>query len=281
MTQLGDPLSTLGVLHPGDMGAAIAAAAVAGGAAVLWAPEGRSAATAARAEAAGLEGVSFDELVDCSEVVLSICPPHAALDIAAAVAGTGFHGVYVDANAVSPDTARSVAALVEGSGATYVDGGVIGPPPRERGTTRLCLSGPDGGRVAALFDGTALEARVVGDDPVTASALKMCFAAWTKGSAALLLAVVETARAYGVSEELAAEWSRSEPELEAHVAGAEAAAERKAWRWIVEMREIASTFEAAGLPGGFHTAAAAVYERIAATDDGQSLRRSQSSTTAM
>jgi 3-hydroxyisobutyrate dehydrogenase-like beta-hydroxyacid dehydrogenase len=270
---------TLGVLHPGDMGAAIAAAAA--DATVLWAPEGRSEATAARAGAAKLDGVPFDELVERSAVVLSICPPHAALDVAGAVAGRGFAGIYVDANAISPDTAIAVGSLVEEAGASYVDGGVIGPPPLAPGTTRLCLSGRDAGRVATLFDGSVLESWVLGDGRATASALKMCYAAWTKGSAALLLAVVETARAYGIDDELATEWARSQPELEADAEGAARAAGRKAWRWVGEMEEIAATFAAAGLPDGFHAAAAQMYERIAGGDGDQSWRRSQSSTTAM
>jgi 3-hydroxyisobutyrate dehydrogenase-like beta-hydroxyacid dehydrogenase len=265
MAARDQPVRTLGVLHPGEMGSAIAAAAR--GATVLWAPAGRSAATAARAEAAGLEGVSVDELVERSDAVLSICPPHAALEVAATVVGTGFAGLYVDANAISPATARAVADLVRTTGAEYVDGGVIGPPPRRQGSTRLCLSGPAAGRVAAVFEGSPLEVRVLGNEPDTASALKMCFAAWSKGSGALLLAVVETARAHGVARDLAAEWALSEPGLESDAESAASSAARKAWRWVGEMHEIADTFGAAGQPEGFHRAAAELYERIAAPDE--------------
>ena len=134
-------MTRVGVLHPGEMGAEVGAAAVAAGAEVLWAPEGRSPDTGERAGAAGLEPASLAELLRRCEVVLSVCPPHAALDAAREVADLGFRGVYVDANAVSPATAREISETVEGGGARYVDGGIIGPPPREPGKTVLCLSG--------------------------------------------------------------------------------------------------------------------------------------------
>jgi 3-hydroxyisobutyrate dehydrogenase-like beta-hydroxyacid dehydrogenase len=236
---------TTAVLHPGEMGAALAAALVAVGQTVLWDPARRSPSTAERARAAGL--VTGDPLA--ADVIVSICPPHAALDVARSVAG--FTGVYVEANAVSPATARAVAALLPS--ATFVDGGIIGPPPVEAGTTRLYLSGAGADEVAALFAGTIVEVRLVPD----ASALKMAYAAWTKGSAALLLAARAAAEAYGVDGALEAEWQ--ELGLLSRLAAAERSAETKGWRWVAEMQEIAGTFGAAGQPEGFHRAAAEVY----------------------
>src|SRR2546427_749617 len=120
---------------------------------VLWASSGRSPETSGRAEAAGLtDARTVDELVRRSDVILSVCPPHAALDVARSVAG--FDGVFLDANAVSPATARAIAAEIETGGGRFVDGGIIGPPPRSAGTTRLYLSGPSAQLVADLFDGT-------------------------------------------------------------------------------------------------------------------------------
>src|SRR5918992_2039731 len=138
-------MATVGVLHPGEMGAAVGAVARAE---VLWAPEARSEATAERARAAGLKAASLAELVEGCDALLSICPPHAALDVARSV--RGFRGIYCDANAIAPATAREVAEIVEASGATAVDGGIVGGPPNEPGT-RPYLSGapPPGG--AALF----------------------------------------------------------------------------------------------------------------------------------
>jgi 3-hydroxyisobutyrate dehydrogenase-like beta-hydroxyacid dehydrogenase len=236
---------TIAVLHPGEMGAALAAALVAAGQTVLADLARRSPATAERARAAGL--VPGDPLA--ADVIVSVCPPHAALDVARSVAG--FTGVYVEANAVSPATSRAVAALLPR--ATFVDGGIIGPPPVAAGTTRLYLSGAGADDVAALFAGTIVEARLVPD----ASAMKMAYAAWTKGSAALLLASRAAAEAYGVGGALEAEWE--ELGLLSRLAGAERSAETKGWRWVAEMEEIAGTFAAAGQPEGFHRAAAEIY----------------------
>jgi 3-hydroxyisobutyrate dehydrogenase-like beta-hydroxyacid dehydrogenase len=245
----------IGVLHPGAMGAAVATCLVGAGHDVLWASDGRSPETAARA--AGLRDAgSVDALARECELLLSICPPHAAVDVARSVAGFG--GIYVDANAISPQTARTIAGII---GDGYVDGGIIGPPPAQAGTTRLYLSGARAGDVAAAFAGTALGARAI-DGELTASALKMAYAAWTKGSAALLLAIEAIAAELGVDALLHEEWALSQPDAPARLASAQAAAETKAWRWAGEMREIAATFAAAGEPDGFHLAAAEVYEEI-------------------
>jgi hypothetical protein len=156
-------------------------------------------------------------------------------------------------------TVDAIRAVVEDGGARFVDGGIVGPPPERAGTTRLYLSGPDAGAVAAAFDGTCVEAPVLGTAPGTASALKMAYAAWTKGTAALLLAIGATARANGVEEALVAEWERSQPGLVQRSAQAVDAAAHKGWRWVGEMDEIAATFAAAGEPDGFHRAAAEVF----------------------
>src|SRR5262245_20733783 len=194
------------------MGAAVAAQLRRAGHDVTWASEGRSEATVARA--AGLADVgAADELARRSDVILSVCPPHAALDVARSVGS--FDGVYVDANAVSPETARRVAEVVEAGGAVFVDGGIVGPPAREPGTTRLYLSGPSAPVVAGLFEGTAVDARVVSDRVGAASAVKMAYAAWTKGTAALLLAVRALAQAEKVEPVLLDEWNLSLPDMAA------------------------------------------------------------------
>lgn len=248
-------MATIGLLHPGEMGAAIGAALTGAGHEVLWASAGRSAATARRAAEAGLVDVGdVAAVLARAAVTFSIVPPHAALDTAAAA--RGYAGTWVDANAVSPATARAVAASVPRS----VDGGIVGPPPRRPDTTRLYVSGAGAAEIAALFVGTPLEAVDLGaDDPTAASALKMAYAAWTKGSAALLLATRELAQRLGVGAALDAEWARSQPDLARRLDAARAAAEAKGWRWIGEMEEIARTFADAGLPPGFHRAAADVY----------------------
>ena len=206
---------TVGLLHPGEMGAVVGECLRAGGARVVWASAGRSDDSRRRATAAGLEDLGrLAAVVAASDVVLSVCPPGSAVDVARRVAAEGFRGLYVDANAVAPETARRVGEVVGAAGADLVDGGIIGPPPRQAGSTRLYLSGPRAGEAADLFKGTALEAIVLPGDVGAASALKMAYAAWTKGSSALLIAVRALAIHAGVDDALRAEWQRSQPGLE-------------------------------------------------------------------
>ena len=277
---------TIGLLHPGEMGAAVGQCLVGNGYPVLWMPEGRSAATAARAQAAGLTAADgLADLVGRADIIISVCPPHAALDVAGQVAGTAGSGgpeagsagrptrlgrIFVDANAISPATTRKVAAIVAAGGAAYVDGGIIGAPPVAPGHTRLYLSGPRAWEVRRLFEGSALDARLVGPDaPVgAASAVKLAYAAWTKGTAALVLAARGLARAEGVEDVLLTEWALSQPGLDERSARAARTAAAKGWRWIAEMEEIAAAMAAAGLPEGFHQAAAEIYRRSPDDSDG-------------
>ncbi len=230
-------------MHPGEMGAAVGLVLQGNGHEVLWASAGRSDATRERARSFRDVGTAT-ALGEQAELIFSICPPHAAVDVARAVAV--FAGTYVDANAISPQRAREVAALQP----RFVDGGIVGGPPVEPGTT-LYLSGEDAAAVAALFTGSNLQARVVAD----ASALKMVYAAWSKGTAAMLLAIREVALHFDVEEE----WRLAVPELLDRLDRAERSAAAKGWRWVGEMEEIADTFAAAGEPDGFHRAAAEVY----------------------
>jgi 3-hydroxyisobutyrate dehydrogenase-like beta-hydroxyacid dehydrogenase len=261
-------MTTIGLLHPGEMGASVGASGRANGHRVLWASEGRGGDTHKRAAAAGLEDAgTLAALVAASDVVLSVCPPHAALDIAGAVAAQRFRGLYVDGNAVAPATSRTIARIVQAGGATYVDGGIIGPPPDKPGTTRLYLSGPDAERVPPLFAAGPLEAVVLAGDITAASAIKMAYAAWTKGSQALIMAVRALATAEGVDEALLAEWNRSQPDLPKRSENAAKSTARKAWRWVGEMDEIAATFDGASLPDGFHRGAGEIYRRMASYKD--------------
>jgi hypothetical protein len=276
--------ATVGLLHPGEMGAAVGRCLAAAGHRVLWVSEGRSPASAARATTAGLTA-SDSGLVGVireAEVIISVCPPHAALEVAREVAGfglarrpAGFGGVYVDANAVSPATAREIARIVQDGGASYVDGGIIGTPPVAPGFIRLYLSGTRTGEVQQLFAGGEVDVRVLGGDAlgcdalgrdtsVAASAVKMAYASWTKGSAALLLAARALARTEGVEDALLAEWDVSQPGLADRSERAAGSAAAKGWRWVAEMEEIAAAMAAAGLPDGFHLAAAEVYRRACA-----------------
>jgi 3-hydroxyisobutyrate dehydrogenase-like beta-hydroxyacid dehydrogenase len=263
-------MATVGLLHPGEMGAAVGGCLVTAGHTVLWDPAGRSRATTGRALAAELTGTSLDSVVSRSSVIFSVCPPHAALDVARQVAATGFGGVYVDANAISVATAARVAAVVTAAGAAYVDGGIIGPPPDNTGHTRLYLCGERAAEVRALFARSALEARIAEGahgEPYAASAVKMAYAAWTKGTGALLLACRALARAEGVERTLLEEWALSQPALRAQSERSADAAAAKGWRWVAEMEEIAASMAAAGLPPEFHQAAAEIFDRASHADE--------------
>lgn len=246
-----------GFLHPGAMGATIAAEC---GGERWWASHGRSGETRLRAEAAGLlDAVSVEALVERVDTIVSVCPPASASELARSVAAIGFSGVFIDANAISPDRARSIGELFD----RFVDGGIIGPPATRSGTTRMYLSGHDASYVAERWANSNLEVRPMGSDVGAASALKMAYAAWTKGKSALLLAVNALADCYGVGEALDAEWAISQPTLGELSEKTASAVAPKAWRFEGEMLEIASTFDAVGLPSGFHEAAAELYHQLA------------------
>ena len=261
-------MKTIALLHPGNMGSTIGACAATSGARVLWASAQRSAASRKRAEQAGLvDAGDLAAAVSQSDIVLSVCPPEFATEIAATVAAQRFQGIYVDANAVSRETAEEIAKIVTKSGASFVDGGIIGSPVKQAGTTRMYLSGEKAAEVAQLFSASMLDARSIGAVPGEASALKVVYAAWTKGTDALILAIRALAAHEGVDHALLEEWKISQPALENKCQRAAAVAVPKMWRYVGEMREIAEAFQAAGLPGGFHQAAAEVSERLACFKD--------------
>ncbi|MGH7855020.1 MAG: DUF1932 domain-containing protein [Candidatus Binatia bacterium] len=261
-------IKTVALLHPGNMGVTIGAAASSSGARVLWASKDRGSATRRRAEQAQLiDAGDLSAAVRQSEVVLSVCPPHAAVDLAHAVAAEKFTGIYVDANAVSRATAEEIGKIISASGASFVDGGIIGSPVKQAGTTRFYLSGTRAAEIAALFCGSMLDARAIGAEPGAASALKVAYAAWTKCTDTLVLAIRSYAAHEGVDEALLEEWAISQPALAKKCDRAAAVAVPKAWRYVGEMREIAEAFESAGLPTGFHRAAAEICDRFVCFKD--------------
>jgi 3-hydroxyisobutyrate dehydrogenase-like beta-hydroxyacid dehydrogenase len=262
---------TIGVIHPGEMGAGVAGALVSSGHTGMWASEGRSEDTKRRAKEAGLVDVGdLATLLERCEIILSICPPHAALDVAREV--SGYKGVYVDANAISPSHASEVASIVESGGASYVDGGIIGAPPRAASTWAF-FSGTGAADIAALFRDAEIKATLLEQDRFAASATKMSYAAWNKGTLAMMLGIRAMAKANGVEDTLVEIWTATAPDLLKVGRRAAFSAEDRGWRWDGEMLEIAATFIDAGLPGGFHEAAAEIYSRVprkmdAAADDG-------------
>jgi 3-hydroxyisobutyrate dehydrogenase-like beta-hydroxyacid dehydrogenase len=255
---------TVGILHPGEMGVSVAASAQNSGHTVAWASEGRSRQTYERAKHQSLVDVlSLEALCQICTVVISVCPPHAAEEVAKQVLEQNFKGIFVDANAVAPQRVIRISEAMAQKGIDCVDGGIIGGPAWEANTTWLYLSGKEAGRVANCFSAGPLQAEVIGEEIGKASALKMCYAAYTKGTTALLCAILGTAENQGVRGELARQWSRDDPNFPEKAVERTRRVTAKAWRFTGEMEEVAATFEEAGLPGGFHHAAAEVYRRLA------------------
>lgn len=247
------------LLHPGDMGAAIGEQARRCGADVLWVSTGRSSATKDRADDAGLiPMVDLASALARSEVVVSICPPAAAEDVANLVSSHGFDGVFVDANAISPQRMHRIAERQHAQGATPVDGAIIGPPPRGTASARLYLAGDHHAvaQVASLFQGTRVVPRILDQPLGSASALKMAFAGYQKAARTLAAVSHALADAHDVTEELTAEGRTMSAAILADTAYLPSVAAR-AWRWSPEMREVADALRDAGLPPGLAEATAA------------------------
>jgi 3-hydroxyisobutyrate dehydrogenase-like beta-hydroxyacid dehydrogenase len=254
---------TVGVLHPGQMGAAVAAQVRSRGVPVLWCPTGRSAHTARRAADADLEPVTeLADLLNRVDVVLSICPPAVAEDVASEIAAHGFRGVYVDANAISPARAGRILTTLAEAGARPVDGAIIGPPPTATVAARLYLAGDptDTTVIAELFAGTSVEPVVMTQPVPGASALKMAYAGYQKATRVLAALAYALAGHHDVTEHLLNEAHRGMGSPLAEPAYLPSVAAR-AWRWAPEMREIAATLAAAGLPPDLAEAAAEVLQR--------------------
>jgi 3-hydroxyisobutyrate dehydrogenase-like beta-hydroxyacid dehydrogenase len=261
-------MSKIGILHPGEMGISIAASALNSGHEVYWISQGRSDKTRTRAEKLQLiKIVSLVQFCRTCEMIISVCPPHAAEEVAKSVMEGGFKGLYLDANAISPQHAIKIGQILEASDIQFVDGGIIGGPAWKPKETWLYLSGQYAQNIASCFSKGPLETKIIGDEIGKASALKMCYAAYTKGTTALLSALLATAESLGVREELYEQWDMDEEGFSEQVNRRVARVTAKAWRFEGEMKEIASTFHEAGLPDGFHQAATEVYHRMASFKD--------------
>ncbi len=256
-------MSKIGILHPGEMGISIAAAAINNGHQVYWMSGGRSDKTRARAEKYNLIEInSLVEFCQACEIIFSICPPHTAEDVAKSVIEAEFKGLYLDANAISPQRAIEIGQSMEANDIQFIDGGIIGGPAWTPKETWLYLSGQHAREITACFLNGPLETKIIGDEIGKASALKMCYAAYSKGTTALLAAILATAESLGVREELYQQWAMDEQGFSERVDRRVARVTAKAWRFEGEMIEIAETFQGVGLPAEFHKAAAEIYRRM-------------------
>jgi 3-hydroxyisobutyrate dehydrogenase-like beta-hydroxyacid dehydrogenase len=262
------------------MGASVGAAALHSGSKVIWASENRSQTTIERAEKASLTDCStLGNLVSESDIIFSVCPPRNALEVADEVMSLGFDGLFVEGNAIAPDLTRQIEAAVVEKGADFVDGGIIGMPAWNSDSgTHFYLSGEHAQTIADLFTGSNLNASMMSEKIGAASALKMTFAAFTKGSIALLSTILAVAEKEGVRDSLEKQWGEDFTRQTHQRVIMNTA---KAWRFEGEMHEIAATFKGAGLPGGFHEAAAEIFSSLAEYKDQSELPRIETVLTSM
>jgi 3-hydroxyisobutyrate dehydrogenase-like beta-hydroxyacid dehydrogenase len=258
----------IGILHPGNMGISIAASMQNSGNKIYWVSEGRSPDTHQRADKYRLvDACTLENLCETCSVIVCVCPPDVAEEVARQVFAHSYKGIYLDANAISPRRARRIGQAAIEAGATFVDGGIIGGPAWQPGSTWLYLSGQDAEAAASCFEAGPLETGVIGEEIGKASAIKMCYAAYTKGTTALLCAILAAAETFDVREELQMQWSRDGSAFAEEATARVRRVTAKAWRFAGEMDEISSTFNEAGIPGDFHAAAGTIYHRIAKFKD--------------
>lgn len=265
--------TTIGVISPGDMGHSVGNWLREHGARVLTSLDGRSERSRALAAKAGMEDTgSVDDLVREVDVLLSILVPAEALGladrVAASLRATGATPLYVDCNAVSPQTARAVGEKILAAGGRFADVGIIGPPPREAGATRFYVSGPSEAEFAGLA-AYGLDVRPLGAEIGKASGFKMCYGALTKGLTALGTELLVAARLLGIERELRAEQEGSIPDVLGWLAKSAPSMPPKAYRWVGEMEEIAATFAALGLTPNILQGAAEMYAFVAGMPIGQ------------
>jgi 3-hydroxyisobutyrate dehydrogenase-like beta-hydroxyacid dehydrogenase len=265
---------TVAILAPGDMGHDVGRVLHEHGVRVVTALAGRSARTAALAAKAGIADLGDDRaLVEASDMLLSILPPDRAVAlaerIAAAVRATGKTLLYVDCNAVAPATARRIGEIVTAAGARFVDAGIIGAPPRPGAEhPRFYASGADAAAFARLA-AHGLDIRVIGAEPGQASALKMCYAAMTKGVTAIQTQAFVAGRALGVEAALREEMLLSQAAMLKRAEAAVPGMPPKAYRWVGEMEEIAATFGATGQSPRLFEGVADLYRFVEATPLGR------------
>ncbi|MEM9045326.1 MAG: DUF1932 domain-containing protein [Pseudomonadota bacterium] len=260
---------TIAILMPGDMGHGVGQALVQRGHRVVSPLAGRSAHTKGLAARAGIEDLGeVEDVVAAADLILSILPPDRAVpqagSVAVAMRTVGKTPAYVDCNAISPIRAGEVASAFDGTGAIVIDCGIIGLNPIKTPPTRFFVSGADCSP-AEVLDCDAITVAKVGDEIGQASALKMVYAAGTKGIWTLQTALLMTASKLGVLEPLLKELDYSQSREIAAMRARVPFLPADSARWVPEMEEIAATFASAGVASGFHDGAADVFRVLAKT----------------
>ena len=259
---------TIAVIAMGEMGSGVARRLHERGATVITSLAGRSAASAARAEKAGAIPVATDdELVAQAGTILSIVPPGDAVALAErlapAIRRAARKPVYVDCNAVSPQTAERIGEVLQGTGCTYVDAGIIGPPPGPNSRTIFYASGP-GAKEFERLSAHGLTIRLMDGPNGAASAMKLSYAGITKGCTAIGSAMMLGATRGGTAAALLQELSESQPMLLNWMRGFVSRMPPKAYRWVAEMEEIAKFQEDDKAAAAMYLGIARFYEQIAA-----------------
>ena len=262
-------VKTVAILSPGDMGHAVGRALGEHGLDVITCLKGRSERTRQLAEKGSFRDVPvLEEMVSQADLVISILVPAEAVGVAGRVAdairSAGTDTPFADCNAVSPQSAHVMSDVVGRAGGRFIDGSIIGGPPGRGAPPRFYVSGPHAGIMAEL-DGKGIVVTAMGDEIGRASAIKMCYAAGTKGTAALHAALLTAAEALGVSSELEAELRSSQPDVYKRMEGQMPGLPISAYRWIGEMEEIAATFDHVGVTPGFHQGAADIFRLFSQT----------------
>lgn len=260
-------LRRVGIMSVGDMGAGFGDVLHQNGLEVYTCLAGRSELTRLRAREAGfIDTPDLEALVAQVDLIISVLVPSEATqlaeDAAAAMIRTGARPAYADANAIAPGTVQKIDAIIRDAGASFIDAGIIGGPPRKGYSPRIPCSGPDTAIFEALKD-YELNVRVVGESVGQASGLKMVYAASTKGTTALWTELLTAARVLGLEDELRSELGESA--IFAQQQRGIPTMPNRARRWVGEMEEIAATFEALGMTPKILLGAADMYTLVGET----------------
>ena len=259
------PVKTVAVLSPGDMGSAVAIALKANGFTLITSLSGRSERTKSLAAEAGIEDVgTLSDVATSADLILSILVPSQAeslaREVASAISAVGKPVAFADCNAVSPETAKRMATVIDSAGGRFIDAGIIGSPPRGGIPPRFFASGPHEAVLGEL-DGKGITVPLMGGEVGRASAIKMCYGAITKGTLALYTATLMAAESLGTYDELIAEMESSMPEVLQRMQGV-ATLSARAFRWIGEMEEIADTFASANVTPKLHKGSAEIFQTV-------------------
>ena len=262
-------VNTVAIMSPGDMGHAVGKVLSESGIDVITCTDGRSQRTKNLAEMAGLRQVAtLEDMVIQADLVLSIMVPAKAMSFVREISphfeSSKTPTYFADCNAVSPQSALAMAEVINQAGGKFIDGGIIGTAPTKGDTPRFYVSGPDASLVMEL-DGRGIIVKAIGNKVGQASGIKMCYAALTKGTNTLHVALLTAASRMGLTDDLRKEFEFSQ---KSHLAAMEKGISRlpaNAHRWIGEMEEIAATFENLGVTPNFHKGAAEIYKMLNST----------------